>query len=718
MPSTWDWIELNPSLTPWQSQPGKIKLIFVAINMPGYYSLPARILALLANTAEGIGDQFDCRFVEIENNQPQDALLQSINAYRPDIVAFTINIWNRDPAIRLASDLRRLLPELALLAGGQEITRSVYNFFELAPAFDFLIEGEGEIPFLQLLRQFQKHKPRVLADPQAVSGLRYRVNSEIVFTRQAEVVNSLDEIPSVILAGLVPISQKNLLGVMIEGSRGCPFHCAFCFEGAQREKVRKASLARLKAELEYMVDKGATYFHMMDAILCNSEPERLRGLRDIFDQLKVRRPKTIISAELYADRITEEISPYLSTFTIIDLGLQTTNPATAKAIHRNFSPEKYHKGIKLLRKTGSTFSIYLICGLPFETMASFLNGIKFVLDLMPTRIFINELCLLNGTELRYKAQEYEYDYDPLPPYMVFASAWMSRFVLRTVQVISKVIERRYNLTTRAIHSTAPWLPKLPNYRKEQRSICFSSHCSRECCDCRNSSDNVVPPTRENIAQCLRDASDLDMNIHIGDGASRGPDLLQLAGLLQLSATARNRLIGPLSAFSDAKGVELLVLRGFWHFRTFLAIKDKEQNEHDLAVINSFNRPFQLVGFATIRPLLEVLLLPENCSSQEYEESITNLVQRKVTVISVPEQLAQRGPEWRSALIRAFANAIEQRVWLKLPKDLAREALAPHVSESLDEIIALLEEFEMLSNDGMQPPCFISTDTSLRSREIA
>ena len=91
---------------------------------------------------------------------------------------------------------------------------------------------------------------------------------------------------------------------------------------------------------------------------------------------------------------------------IVDVGLQSAHPPTVQAIRRPWQPGRFAEGLALLRSSGVPFNLYLICGLPEETLATFLRGILRILEERPTRIFCNELCLLNGTELRDRALEY------------------------------------------------------------------------------------------------------------------------------------------------------------------------------------------------------------------------------------------------------------------------------------------------------------------------
>jgi len=702
----WQWLELaaGPKRSHWAFG-GKKRVLHIAINMPGYYSLPVRILSLMAAQDDELSAYFDSRYVEIQNCDPLEPLQESLADWQPDIVAFSVNIWNRDACIDVAETLRARCPEITILGGGQEVSYSVYDFLALAPAFDYLIDGEGEIPLRQFLTQWQT-SGRHLENPQKVSGLHYRDGNNHLFSRPAEIVDDLDAIPSPILAGLVPVEQKNLLGVMLEGARGCPFRCAFCFEGTKKPRVRMASVARLKAEAEYMSERGARFFHIMDAILCNSEIERLKQLKEIFVGIRQKNPSSVVLVEAYTDRITDEVAQYMDAFSIIDLGLQTINPATARAINRPFDAEKYRQGLKRLHKTGSTFNVYLICGLPHETLNSFFNGIRFVLQQRPTRIFNNELCLLNGTELRRRAEEYGYEYDPKPPYDVYANKWMTRLEFKFAYVVSKVIERYYNFTVRAIFAAAPWLPKQVNTSGENGRISLASSCSHRCPGCRHAQGSGEPKTLG--LETLKHATDYDVDIVAGDSITMNRDVMQLAGQLQLCGSARNRLIAPLSTFAQPELLETLIQRGFWHYRAYCTAADGGSVEPGMSneeLAAHFNRPFELAGNATFKPYLDIVLHPGTSTPQQYRAELMKLIARKATTITVPTSIPGGDHIWQSMLTETFWDALAKNAWIRLPEATLMRALGEKGLNDVGATIDYLRDFDLISQEQETPPCF-------------
>lgn len=470
-----------------------------------------------------------------------------------------------------------------------------------------------------------------------------------------------------------------------------------------------ASLERLEGEVEYMTSRGAYYFHLMDAILCHGDLERLRRLSAFFARIKKDLPKTVISVELYADQVTEEVAQCMQSFSILDLGLQTTNPETAKAIHRPFSPEKFRKGVSLLHKTTATFNIYLICGLPYETLTTFLRSIQFVLNEKSTRMFVNELCLLNGTELRWRAEEFGYDFDSLPPYQVHGSAWMSRREMNVLRVLSKDIEKRHNLSARSVHNTAPWLGKRTNFNGGTGSLAVCSECSGCCPDCLNAGWQG-PPQVAGVVELLKDAADKDMEVSGGDGLTAGAVLMQLSGQFQLAGTARNKLIGPPGLFTRLEVVEWLINRGLWHFKTFIYARAEENiallGDADILsrAMQNLDTSFKLRGLSDIHPHTEVVLLPGQADPLEYCAAIKSLISHSVLLVTVPEEVQEWGADWKEALASAFDEAIESKCWVKLPLAIAEAVWTSLAPESCSEVIEHLDAFHLISHETNQPPC--------------
>ncbi len=685
-----------------QPKNDKELVLLVAINIPGYYSLPVRLLALLANTKENIKKKYDVRFIEYEREQDWRDLQDYINQINPAILAFSMNIWNRDICIDLAGNIKAEEPETTVLVGGQETTGSVVDYLEMVPAFDYIIDGEGELPFLEFLGNWDPETQKI-ADPGKVSGLWYRKSGKAVKTGPANTVRSLDEIPSPILAGLVPMHSKRNLGVMLEGSRGCPFRCSFCFEGGKRGTVRSASVDRITQEIDYAVGQGAHYFHIMDPILCSHDTERLKSLTNYISNLSSKSKQITFLVEAYAEFITDEIAACMKNIAIIDIGLQTIHPPTVKSINRKYRPVAFRRGLEALQRHGAIYNLYLICGLPYETLTTYLKGILFAIEQQPVRVFFNELCLLNGTDLRREADTYGYHYDSSPPYLIHANKWMTKEELSMAWALSAAVSAQYNLSIFGIYKDTPWLPRKCHYiPKKQHFINLKNNCERN----GPTGTNRKPLQNNGFDHLLRDAENADFDIAIDNAVDKNY-LLQLIGQVHLAGAVRIKLITPTALFEDEAFIDLLVNRGVWHFKTFLgqlvgeAINVKDAIEK-AGRLKSVLRSFSLRGAAHFSPFVEIVVYPGKLDPGGLRLLLMQLKEMRAPMISLPADYVLPGDQSElDELYSLFFETIEDRTWMRMPEDFYQICLKDN--KEREEIISMLKKLQLVSED-ISPPC--------------
>lgn len=702
-PQAYQFLELNDNAF-WPRRDDRQRLLLLAINVPGYYSLAIRILGLLVASSPDLTTKFDVRFVEWDNCASPEFLVARINNWEPDILALSVNIWNRTPILNLATEVKRVRPEVTIIAGGQEMTNSVVDYLKLYDALDYAIDGEGEIPFRQFLENWNP-EARSPADANFVSGFLYRQEGLTVKTRPADCLTDLNQVPSVILAGLVPVREKNKLGVLVEGTRGCPFRCSYCFEGSRTNQVRMASLARIRQEILYMADRGATYFHMLDPILCNSKIERLSFIAETFREAKERHGDIAVSVEAYGEQISREVAAHLSFCSIVDIGLQSINPQTVKEIHRAYVPEKFCRGISYLRGIDTTFNIYLILGLPFETMVSFLKGVRFVIDRKPTRMFVNELCLLNGTELRRRAEEYDYVFSKSPPYKAISNRWLSSDQMAMLRQAAKTVENRYNLSLKAKFVNLPWLKQAGDDGAggEIRLVI------EQPCGLASRSDYIATETisclshlPQNLLKQLDKALGADIILLAGDDVPVD-FICRLASQCQLAGAARLQLNVPPTFLSRDDVIEPLIQAGIWHYVSY--IDDGVDLLTMERILRKLKRNFPLRGQSEICPFIELSLIVGDQSLASVRTKVGMLADL-VDVIVLPNltmEMASANDGWK----RLFFETINHHCWIKVSEGTFKYLIEE--STEGDELVDQLSYFKLIADSGNRLPCFAESD---------
>lgn len=329
-------------------------------------------------------------------------------AAEPDAVGFSCYVWNRGECREIAAELRRRRPGLTLFAGGPEPTADPGGVLKDAP-YDFLIRGEGEIPFVEAMGR--------LCAGESVEGVAGVVSKgEAAPFSVPRPVELLDSIPSPYLAGV--LSPDRYSGVLWQLSRGCDFACSFCFDQKGVKGVRRFSLDRLRGELERFARSRVSQVFVLDSTF-NRDVKRAKELLRLIGKIA---PHIHFHFEVRSEFIDPEMARLFSqTYCSLQIGLQSADPQVQRGVRRIFNPEEFTAKIALLNRAGAVFGFDLIYGLPGDTLAGFEKSLDFALALYPNHLDIFPLAVLPGTELAGRADALGLESLPAPPYTLVGS---------------------------------------------------------------------------------------------------------------------------------------------------------------------------------------------------------------------------------------------------------------------------------------------------------
>lgn len=373
---------------------------------------------------------------EFTVHEPREAILAALLHEQPDVVAFSVYLWNRRETFDLIDALAVARPELRLIAGGPEVSFDGPELFARHPGLTALVRGEGELPFKAILSAWAAG-----TEPKAIPRLVIRLGDTILEGPDAPQLADLDAIPSPFQSGLVDITRGL---VYFETSRGCPFRCAFCLS-ARDDKVRAFSLERVFADLHWLIDREVPQVKLVDRTF-NSDPTRAREIfRFILERNRTSHFHFEIAAHLLDDEtlaLLDTVPPGIFQF---EIGVQSTLDTTLRAVDRPASLERMEQAVRRLKAAGRIhLHLDLVAGLPGEGYGDVLAAINRVAALQPDHLQLEPVKILPGTPLRDRAAECGLRFDPNPPYTVLATPHLTFSELERLRTISRLLDLTFN----------------------------------------------------------------------------------------------------------------------------------------------------------------------------------------------------------------------------------------------------------------------------------
>lgn len=330
------------------------------------------------------------------------------------VLGFSVLGWNFDDFCKLAELAKQLHPDVLTIFGGNHVTDQGSRVLQRCPAVDVVVNGEGELTIVELLRAYAA--PDFRAALPDIAGITYRASDGSVRTTTPRPrIVDLDVIPSPILTGAIELrtadGQPRYDVVLLETNRGCPYSCSFCYwGGATGQKVRKFSPDRLRRELEFCAEQ-----QVERVILCDANFGMFREDEDFVDTfIEVRQsygyPLNFDTSWAKNKgpvfyRILEKMkgAGLHSAFT---LALQSLSPAALTTMRRrNMKVNDWEDLVERLNERGMDSYAELIWGIPGETRESFLAGYD-ELALKVSRVAVYSHLILPNTEFYENRQDY------------------------------------------------------------------------------------------------------------------------------------------------------------------------------------------------------------------------------------------------------------------------------------------------------------------------
>ena len=370
-------------------------------------------------------------------NQQKDDIMRDIYLEHPDVVCVSCYIWNISFVKELMADLTKILPDADFWAGGPEVSYDAEKFLAENPEFTGVMVGEGEETFLELSGHYIEQSPADLKD---ITGVCYRNGEKIVHNGWRQIMD-LSSIPF-IYKDLADF--KNRI-IYYESSRGCPFSCSYCLSSIDK-KLRFRDTEMVKKELQFFIDNKVPQVKFVDRTF-NCKHDHAMAIWKYINEHDngVTNFHFEISADLLREEELQEMSTMRPGLIQLEIGVQSTNPDTIKAIHRTMDFEKLKGIVNRIHSFGNIHQhLDLIAGLPYEDYDSFRRSFNDVYALKPQQLQLGFLKVLKGSHMMEMCQEYEIVYKTREPYEVLSTKWLDYDHVLKLKNVENMVEVYYN----------------------------------------------------------------------------------------------------------------------------------------------------------------------------------------------------------------------------------------------------------------------------------
>lgn len=320
-----------------------------------------------------------------------DEVISRVNFLNPEIVGFSTYIWNIKEILEITKFLKT-----TIILGGPQVTGIEKELLEHYQNIDFIITGEGELTFKELLEYFENE--RNLKD---VIGITTRSMKTI-----REDYICLDDIPS----SYEEIFERysNLEWIGIETSRGCCFNCGFCAWSKLFKKMRYLSLKRVKRDLRLILkQKNIKYIYICDSNILFNKSRAKKIIKFLVDQ----ECSKIVKFEFDYRNFDDEVISLLDKLPNqeFNIGIQTINPLALKIMNKTFLKDHFEKQLKKMSDglSHSRIGIDVIYGLPGDDLDGYKKTLDYIISLDKIeKIVTNHLLLLPGSDFFYNRERY------------------------------------------------------------------------------------------------------------------------------------------------------------------------------------------------------------------------------------------------------------------------------------------------------------------------
>ena len=327
---------------------------------------------------------------EILNFYDQDKSSQLIRSTiadkKPDVIGFSILHANRWGGIEIAQIAKEIYPGVKIVFGGIGATFLWNHLLTHFKSIDFIITGEGEYPFLNLIRCIESKEYGQIKD---IKGLAFREKGKIIKNLPDDYIREIDSLPN---------PAKYFVYQHLSLTRGCPGNCTFC--GSPKfwgRKVRFHSSSYFVDQVELLYKKGVTFFYFSDDTFTLKKDLVIEICKKILE----RNIQILWAAISRVDYINDELLFWMKKAGCIQIsfGVESGSEKIRNLLNKNIENSRIKKAFRMTIKYGILARAYFIYGCPGETWDTIRETTELIKEIKPLGAIFYILDLFPGTSL-------------------------------------------------------------------------------------------------------------------------------------------------------------------------------------------------------------------------------------------------------------------------------------------------------------------------------
>ena len=348
-------------------------------------------------------------FLNVELFKYPEDLEKSVIKNKPKILSFSNYAWNQELSFTFAKAYKEFNKDAIIIVGGPNFPYSAVERQELLsnyPVIDFYIFGEGEVGFVELLKNIidcNYNIDKVKSKKELINNCSYLYENKIYSGNYVRIKN-IENIPSPYLNGSFDKYFDDDLIPLYETTRGCPYSCTFCSDGVKaKSNVYRYSRETINKNLEYIaVNKKNTDSLIISDLNFGMYDDDIATCEKIAETKEKYNFPIFFGASAGKSKFHNILKSVelLDGSWIVGAAVQSTDDEVLKSIKRKNLP--YDKMVDLANSTKSKGAVSyteIILALPEDSKEKHYKSLKTGIDAGLNSIKMYQLMLLTGTEM-------------------------------------------------------------------------------------------------------------------------------------------------------------------------------------------------------------------------------------------------------------------------------------------------------------------------------